>query len=419
LPLLIPRKSEEIMKFLKNAYKLLLVLCIAASGLNAGFASQIQDVPDGFWAQNAIVDCVNRGYFKLDSANRFFPDGSIQRGAFLNSLLKVLESEDTVTGAKAYFKDMNENSPYKRDIAIAQSMGFVFGYPDKTFKPTEAITHSEATSVIANISKASMGDKSILEQFADSGEIPVWALDSYAKAVAENLYVNHPDPARFSPNSKMTKAEAAVLFAKMAKDFDVLKLKYSKSQGDILLSEETLNIYNKAPRNNVKIYNTKKIIEAGNVIIAHPMKNIDTKTLKRGEIVVFEAPTDLYTEEGTLLYKAGAKFRARVHRTKNRLWTNRQNKALFIFDYAKYTNDTQKEMAAVSYTTNKGHVVFVTDANSKKKYKESSKKLSKGDFLLKYVDKLIPVVQTKINSNQNIYLLLTGDLIIPNNENDL
>ncbi len=73
-------------------------------------------------------------------------------------------------------------------------------------------------------------------------------------------------------------------------------------------------------------------------------------------------------------------------------------------------------MAAVSYTTNKGHVVFVTDANSKKKYKESSKKLSKGDFLLKYVDKLIPVVQTKIDSDENIYLLLTGDLIIPNND---
>ncbi len=61
-------------------------------------------------------------------------------------------------------------------------MGFVFGYPDKTFKPTEAITHSEATSVIANISKTSMNDKSILEQFSDSGEIPVWALDSYAKS---------------------------------------------------------------------------------------------------------------------------------------------------------------------------------------------------------------------------------------------
>ena len=404
------------MKFLKNTYKLFLVLCLVILGLNASIASSIQDVQDGFWAERAIVDCINRGYFKLDSSNKFYPNGTIQRGAFLNALLKVLESEDAVTGAKAYFKDMNENSPYKKDIAIAQNMGFVFGYPDKTFKPTEAITHSEATSVIANISKTSMNDKSILEQFSDSGEIPVWALDSYAKADTENLYVNHPDPSRFSPNSKMTRAEAAVLFAKMAGDFDVLKLKYSKAQEDILLSEETLNIYNKAPRNNVKIYNTKKIIEAGNVIIGHPVNNINTKTLKRGEIVVFEAPTDLYTEEGTLLYKAGAQFRAKVHRTKNRLWTNKQNKALFIFDYANYPNNTEKEMAAVSYTTNKGHVVFVTDANSKKKYKESSKKLSKGDFLLKYVDKLIPVVQTKIDSDENIYLLLTGDLIIPNND---
>lgn len=404
------------MKFLKNTYKLFLVLCLVILGLNTSFASTAQDVPDGFWAERAIVDCINRGYFTLDSSNKFYPDGTLQRGAFLKSLLRVLESEDAVTGAKAYFKDMNENSPYKKDIAIAQNMGFVFGYPDKTFKPTEAISHSEAISVIANISKASMKDKSILEQFSDSGEIPLWALDSYAKAVAGNLYVNHPDPSRFSPNSKMTKAEAAVLFAKMAGDFDILKLKYSKAQEDILLGEETLNIYNKAPRNNVKIYNTKKIIEAGNVIIGHPVSNINTKTLKRGEVVVFEAPTDLYTEEGTLLYKAGAKFRAKVHRTKNRLWVNKQNKALFIFDYANYPNNTEKEMAAVSYTTNKGNVVFVTDANSKKKYKESSKKLSKGDFLLRYVDKLIPVVQTKIDSDENIYLLLTGDLIIPNND---
>ena len=58
---------------------------------------------------------------------------------------------------------------------------------------------------------------------------------------------------------------------------------------------------------------------------------------------MFEAPTDLYTEEGTLLYKAGAQFRAKVHRTKNRLWTNKQNKALFIFDYANYPNNTEKK----------------------------------------------------------------------------
>ncbi len=72
-------------------------------------------------------------------------------------------------------------------------------------------------------------------------------------------------------------------------------------------------------------------------------------------------------------------------------------------------------MAAVAYTTNKNRVVFVTDANSKRKYKESSKTLSKGDFLLKYVNRLIPVVKTEIKPGEDIYLLLTGDLIIPNN----
>lgn len=108
-----------------------------------------------------------------------------------------------------------------------------------------------------------------------------------------------------------------------------------------------------------------------------------------------------------------------MHATKNRVWINKQNKALFIFDEANYVNDTEKEMAAVAYTTNKGRVVFVTDANSKKKYKESAKKLTKGDFLLKYVNKLIPVVKTKVDAGEDIYLLLTGDLIIPNNPDNL
>ena len=70
-----------------------------------------------------------------------------------------------------------------------------------------------------------------------------------------------------------------------------------------------------------------------------------------------------------------------------------------------------------SGATNKGNVVFVKDADAKKKYKDSKKQLSKGDFLLKYVDRLIPVVKTKVNPDEDIYLLLTGDLIIPNNDN--
>lgn len=409
------------MSLFRNLYRLFLILGFIVAGYGAALAEtiEVKDVPVGYWAEDAIVDCIERGYLHLDSKGRFNPNGTIQRAAFLNSLLKVIESDDVNKGAKAYFKDVNHNSSYTNDIAVSQQLGIVFGYPDKTFKPNEAITRSEATSVVANISKVKMGDKSILEEFSDVGEIPAWALNSYATAVKSRLYVNYPDPEKFNPKAKMTRSEAAVLFAKMAEDFDLLKQKYAQGLKDRLISEETLTTYNKAPRNQVKIYNTKKIIEAGNVIIARPKEALDTRTVKKGSVLTFIAPSDVYSDQGTLLYGAGTEFQARVHATKNRLWINKQHKALFIFDEANYVNDMEKEMAAVAYTTNKGRVVFVTDANSKKKYKESAKKLTKGDFLLKYVDKLIPVVKTKIDAGEDIYLLLTGDLIIPNNPDTL
>lgn len=383
----------------------------------ASYSITAKDVPEGYWAKNAIENCIERGFLHIDSLENFRPEGTIKRGEFLNSLLKVIESEDAVKGAKAYFKDVNASSSYNKDIAISQNLGMVFGYPDKTFKPNEAITRSEATSVVANISKVKMGDKSILEEFSDAGEIPEWALNSYTTAVREKLYVNYPDPEKFNPKDKMTRAEAAVLFAKMAEDFDNLKQKYALGEKDAFIAEETLTTYSKAPRNIVKIYNNKKIIEAGNVIIAYPDINIDTKTIAKDTPVTFIAPNDVYSDQGTLLYKQGTEFLAKVQTVKNRPWVNKQYKAFILCDYAKFTNDTEKETAAVPYTTNKGHIVFVTDANSKKKYKESAKKLTKGDFLLKYVDKLIPVVKTQIDSGENIYLLLTGDLIIPDGEN--
>ncbi len=403
------------MNFLKNTVRLLIALCFVAMSHSVSLAADIEDVPEGFWAQKAVIDCLNRGYFRLDSNSRFYPNGTIERAEFLNSLLKVIESEDVQQGANINFKDVTPNSRYLKDIEISKSLGMIYGYPDKTFKPKEAITRSEATSVLANISRVNMEDKSILDKFEDTKEIPVWALNSYAKAVNENLYVNYPDPSKFTPQSKMTRAEAAVLFAKMSQDIDTMKSRYKLGEEDVLLREETLLTYNKAPRIKVKIYNNKKVIEAGNVIIAHPTHELDTKTVKKNSTFSFVAPEDLYTEEGTLLYQKGARFDARVHRVKNRLWVNKQNKALFIFDYAHYPNDTEKEMAAVAYTTNKGNVVYVTDANSKKKYRESAKTLSKGDFLLKYVDRLIPVVKTKAKPSEDMYLLLTGDLIIPNN----
>ena len=59
------------MNFLKYTARLLLVLSLVILGAKTSFASDIQDVPEGYWAQDAITDCVNRGYFKLDASGNF------------------------------------------------------------------------------------------------------------------------------------------------------------------------------------------------------------------------------------------------------------------------------------------------------------------------------------------------------------
>ena len=187
------------MNFLKNTVRLLIALCFVATSHSISLAADIEDVPEGFWAQKAVIDCLNRGYFKLDSNSRFYPNGTIERAEFLNSLLKVIESEDVEQGASVNFKDVTPSSRYLKDIEISKSLGMIYGYPDKTFKPKEAITRSEATSVLANISRVNMEDRSVLDKFDDTKEIPGWALNSYAKAVNENLYVNYPDPSKFTP----------------------------------------------------------------------------------------------------------------------------------------------------------------------------------------------------------------------------
>lgn len=95
------------MNFLKNTVRLLFVFCLVIAGCKISFASTVEDVPDGFWAKSAVIDCLNRGYFTLDSNSRFYPNGTIERAEFLNSLLKVIESEDINENGSTNFTDVN------------------------------------------------------------------------------------------------------------------------------------------------------------------------------------------------------------------------------------------------------------------------------------------------------------------------
>ena len=75
-------------------------------------------------------------------------------------------------------------------------------------------------------------------------------------------------------------------------------------------------------------------------------------------------------------------------------------------------------MAGVAYTTDKGNVVTTKsvkkDTKVKENYFEGLKELTKAEFKIKYTDKLSPVVKYNLDNDEIVYILLTGDMVIPN-----
>ena len=280
---------------------------------------------------------------------------------------------------------------------------------------------SEANAVIANVTKGFYGDINVLNGFADADQIPNWAKYSYIKNVVNNLYVNYPDPSYFRPNDYLTRAEAAVLFQQVEKQINLVEDRYRKTEEKMkteFLGTNTLKLVEGAPRSTVGIYNTKIVIEAGNVILAKPAQKIDSKQLEIGDQLVFVAPTDVYTQEGTFLYPAGTQFVADVQKIKRTPFRLKKQKNLIVLRKYYIPSGVSHEMGAVAYTTDKGKIVTTKTVDKKspvkENYFEDTKTATEADFRIKYTDKLSPVVKYDLEGDEICYILLTGDMVIPN-----
>ncbi len=399
----------------------LLVLCLLALSVNRVFALEVTDVKNDHWAAAQIANALNKGYMGFKSGYSFAPDETLSRSEFVHSLLKVIRSEDIMTDGTTKFKDVDSNTPYDQSILTSEQLRLIFGYPDYTFKPEQSILRSEANAVIANVTKGFYGDISVIENFNDKDEIPNWAIYSYVKNVANKLYINYPDPTYFRPNDFLTRAEAAVLFEQVEKQMNLVEDKYKKTANKVpteFLGTNTLKLVEGAPRNTVSLYNTKNVIEAGNIIIAKPNQPINSKKHEIGDQLIFVAPADVYTQEGTFLYPAGTQFVADVQKIKYTPFRIRKQKNLIVLRKFYMPNGISHEMAGVTYTTDKGKVVTTKTVDKKapvkENYFEGRKQITKAEFLVKYTNKLSPIVKYDLKGDELVYILLTGDMVIPN-----
>lgn len=289
----------------------LMALCLLALNAVPVLAASIADVGPNYWASKEINIVVDNSIMSL-SGNRFNPEGSMTRVEFVNALLKVLSNENLNVNITNKFSDVTAANPNYDNILRSQQLGLVYGYPDGTFQPNRVVLRSEAQSVISHITKDMNADKSILNQFKDASAIPAWAKNVYAKTINYGIYVNYPDSRELRPNDNLSRAEAAVLLARLKAKLDLVKQEYIGTT-----RIEHLDVTRKAPNNQVKINNIQSVVEQGNVLVVAFEDKFKSEDHKAGDIVTFVAKEDICTEEGSLVIPAGTKFIAKINNIKH------------------------------------------------------------------------------------------------------
>ena len=285
----------------------LMALCLLALNAVPVLAASIADVGQNYWASKEINIVVDNSIMSL-SGNRFNPEGSMTRVEFVNALSKVLSNENLNVNITNKFSDVTTANPNYDNILRSQQLGLVYGYPDGTFRPDRVVLRSEAQSVISHITKDMNADKSILNQFKDASAIPAWAKNVYAKTINYGIYVNYPDSRELRPNDNLSRAEAAVLLARLKAKLDLVKQEYIGTT-----RVEHLDVTRKAPNNQVKINNIQSVVEQGNVLVVAFEDKFKSEEHKAGDIVTFIAKEDICTKEGSLVIPQGTKFIAKIN----------------------------------------------------------------------------------------------------------
>lgn len=407
----------------------ILVVTLAILLINIANALEIIDVKTNYWAGQEIIRSIQNGYIGIVDGNKFNPEGIMTRSEFVNALLKVINRQNEEIVKRTTFKDVNNLTPNLRSVVLSEQIRMAVGYPDKTFKPNLAINHNETMSLIANISKGEYAAADIT-RFKDYKKIPLWATRPWIKNVANGFYVNHPDTLSFTPQNELTRAEAAVLFDKIANNLDKIKdyfrdldiaennddngkgvyLDFDKSN---FISQNTLNLAPFATNNKVAVYDNKKIIEAGNILTGTGLDVVETRKDLVGHEYRFVAPNDVYTKEGTFLYPKGTEFYARVDKIGYSAWRSKPERSAIVFHkYSLPTGETY-DMAGVPFTKN-DKIVYVNNIIKPKEAKKlNNYKMSQKEYVIAVAHQMSPLTEFNINKNKTIYILLTGDMVIP------
>ena len=166
------------------------------------------------WARLYIEQLAQRGIVSGDGQN-FYPDNLITRAEFIKIVIRALNysSPNEVT---LPFSDTPAEAWYTPYLRLAYGAGWISGYPDHTFRPNRYLTRAEAAAMLVKALQINY-DPAMTTDFEDI--VSHWANHAITALQWHHLISGY-DRTHFSPESRLTRAEAAKLVQKRSEWFN-------------------------------------------------------------------------------------------------------------------------------------------------------------------------------------------------------
>ena len=166
------------------------------------------DVADDFWAAKDIYTLKDAGIIGGKSATEFDPEGDVTRAEFAKMVVGLFGYKATSDAVN--FEDCKAEDWFTPYVAAGVEAGVIKGVSDTEFAPNATITREDACTILGRaLNKVAQSNEL---KFTDADKVAEYAAP-YVALLSELGYVNGYVDGSFAPTNNITRAEAAKIIA--------------------------------------------------------------------------------------------------------------------------------------------------------------------------------------------------------------
>ncbi|WP_052128633.1 S-layer homology domain-containing protein [Neosynechococcus sphagnicola] len=197
-------------------------------------AANFSDVAFNYWARPFIERLADKGIIKGFPDGTFQPDKPVTRAEFAAMIRQGFTKSQV--RSRRDFTDVPGSYWAAPAIEQAYTTGFMSGYPDGEFRPSQPIPKVQVlVSLAAGLDLTPTGTAAkILQVYKDAAQIPDYATNGVAAATQKRIVVNYPDRQFLEPQQTATRGDVAAF---------IYQALVSQGQLSALPGQEAVNQY--------------------------------------------------------------------------------------------------------------------------------------------------------------------------------